>query len=852
MSAPVAVRATAQGAQATSQLAPARRRKQRCACGATRARRHEPREACAAAAKRANALSRAPERRIGLDFSRFRLHASAAPPRYEALEREADHFADAGPRFGGRATALGAAYALPVAANPLMHAAATAGLQTFGEPVPASALAGLAPALRHSAQTALLHRDPVANAMARLLGAYGYASGSHVVLGPQASDLNSRIGRRTLAHELVHVAQQAGSAGAGVRPQFSLQTYIQAMNQKPEPNWSLAAEHLNGESPDSIKALLKNLSPHYRVKLHEAARVWPGLCSNVGRLTEADYLAEHPDTTDRVATACRETPQAAPAPTPPPQPEPPGAPSAGARELTEGDAKTCSPLYLQKLCVYIIGGFNGDRSGVETPEEMAGYNKTCRTESLYDGPDIQLSDAEKSALRSPQCERGDPEKARARARAARLSDVLDRCLKYIPGGAGEEVVAMIKNPIFLGSLGVAVGAYLLLWLVPEPVFTKIAAAATTIALLSTGLFTISTIVNLASAWGDLQTDIDAAQSDLLLEQAAERFGKRIGAIGIDLLVFIASLVIGGKLPVPKRFPPAGAAITDAERALASAEPGGKLIEGPWGSARIVPRVGGGIRGNNALELYPNPEPGKLIPLPQPKPQPAPAPVAPPAAAKGVARGTGPQPTIVPPVVPGVGTQPGTSTPQRPPFKLLLPRQKAPHLAHYRGWLGVLESDPNYQRGNPGQLEKWHQALRIGGSNAIPAAVYQRGHRLGFTGEVGERRVRVPDWSRTASKPMEVDHVIELQVTPASMRNEFNSIDNYELLDRAANGSSGPLLAANVAAERAKQVAFDPSAAGRIVKFDAVELDGGSEGERWSVDDIRSGRQLDAFEASLGH
>jgi hypothetical protein len=220
-------------------------------------------------------------------------------------------------------------------------------------------------------------------------------------------------------------------------------------------------------------------------------------------------------------------------------------------------------------------------------------------------------------------------------------------------------------------------------------------------------------------------------------------------------------------------------------------------------------------------LQPDPQP---LPLPRPQPDPNPNP----------------------------NPDPDPPTRRRPPFVLRLPQQKAPHLRTYRNWLGVLQSDPNYLRGNPGQLEMWHQELRIGGANAIPASVYERGHRLGFTGEDGERQIRVPGWSGTRSTPMEVDHVVELQVTPAVMRPLFNSIDNFELLDRAANGTSGPLLAANIAAERAIQVAFDPTAAGRVLFFDRVEMDGGGPGERWSVEQIRAGRQLDIYEATRAH
>jgi hypothetical protein len=240
---------------------------------------------------------------------------------------------------------------------------------------------------------------------------------------------------------------------------------------------------------------------------------------------------------------------------------------------------------------------------------------------------------------------------------------------------------------------------------------------------------------------------------------------------------------------------------------------------------------------------------KYEPLETPVEAPAPAP----APAPAVATGTTPAPKIgpgvqpVPAIAAGVAAATGKKK-KRPPFVLRLPQQKAPHLRTYRSWLGVLQSDPNYERGNPDQLEIWHREHRSGGgAHAIPASVYERGHRLGFTGESGERRIRVPDWSPTRSIPMEVDHIIELQVTPDRFRWHFNSVDNYELLDRTSNGTSGRLLAGNIRSERAKQVAFDPSAENRTLLFDEVTLDGGTAGERWSSEEIRAAKQLDAFE-----
>jgi hypothetical protein len=79
-----------------------------------------------------------------------------------------------------------------------------------------------------------------------------------------------------------------------------------------------------------------------------------------------------------------------------------------------------------------------------------------------------------------------------------------------------------------------------------------------------------------------------------------------------------------------------------------------------------------------------------------------------------------------------------------------------------------------------------------------------------------------------------------------MREEFNSVWNYELLDRISNGTSGPLLAGNIAAERAKQVAFDPT--GRTVSRSSTrwrstaergETDGVSESSAPASSSMRS-------------
>jgi hypothetical protein len=325
------------------------------------------------------------------------------------------------------------------------------------------------------------------------------------------------------------------------------------------------------------------------------------------------------------------------------------------RELNEQDEKNCSPLYLQKLCVEIIGGFQGDRSGVETSEEMAGYNAACRQESGWTGKDVELSTNERLALRTPKCPRGDPAKAKASARSARVSDALNRSIKYMPAGIGQEVANLVTDPVFIGSLVLAIGIYLALWLAPEPIFTKIAAAATTIAILSTGVFAVSTILHLGEAWLDLDMEAGDAASDAEIERAAEKFGRRMGAVEADLIVFLASLLVGGKLPTPKGTPNAAAALADAERAMASAQEGGTVIKGPWGRARATSAGGGeptvgATRGALALKVEPSAPPIEDVP-PQSGVRPAQAaqPGTAPAPGKASAPGKAPVPV---PLAPG--------------------------------------------------------------------------------------------------------------------------------------------------------------------------------------------------------
>jgi len=679
-------------------------------------------------------------------------------------------------------------------APPIVHDV----LKSRGQPLDSAARDFMEPRFNYDFSRVRVHAGPLAAASARAVGAQAYTVGQDVVFDHGRYAPSTTEGKRLLAHELSHVVQQAGASSS----RGDLR--IGAENDSSEHEANKTAEHIVNRGANGSP--LQSIAPS-PVKL----------------------ARQEKDPADAGAPADNGSPES--------------------NDLTDQDAKDCTPIYLQKLCIFIVGGFNGDRSGVPDDQEWANLNKGCRDESGYDGPIVQLTENDKTRLRNPTCSRSTHTDAVAKARSARIADALKRSSSY--GSFSDEFVRIAQDPFFQGSLVVAITGYVLLWIVPEPVFSKLAAALTTIAILSTGAFGISNIITLANAWGDLENEAGNATSDAEIEAAAKKFGQRITSVEANLVVFLASLLAGRVLPTPtpKGLPPANNALSGAKSSLAGTPEGGNVIQGPWGRARALSEPGElappAVEGNTALKIEraplpkvdpnvaPKPTPANDV-VPQPKPAPAPSPDAP--------------PVPVTPVVPGPADP---DKKKKRPFVLLLPQQKAPHLQLYLNWLGVLQSDPNFVRGNPHQEDIWHQALRIGGGDPIPAEVYERGHRLGLTGEAGEIRIRKPDWSLTHSVPMEVDHIIELQVTPDSKRSFFNSMANFELLDRPSNGTSGPLIQGNIARERGKQEADDPSLKGQVLKFDDVQLDGGTPGERWNVAQLKNGQQLDAFEKKGG-
>ena len=214
----------------------------------------------------------------------------------------------------------------------------------------------------------------------------------------------------------------------------------------------------------------------------------------------------------------------------------------------------------------------------------------------------------------------------------------------------------------------------------------------------------------------------------------------------------------------------------------------------------------------------------------------------------------PAPTPTPTPVPQPQPAPEPDEDQPPvEIRLVLPAQKSVHATRYSALVNArrLRHSINYERDRNAQAGAWDRALRPGG----PMAIYQEIWNAFEDMDIAENRRTRPNWSRDQDRiPMEVDHIVELQVLPdADIDAWGDTFSNYELLDRPSNGSAGPQLRANIAAERRRlvQTTGDPAWLVRDLFFTIVRTMGGNRGQRWLAEDIQEGEHYWALRRLRG-
>lgn len=156
-----------------------------------------------------------------------------------------------------------------------------------------------------------------------------------------------------------------------------------------------------------------------------------------------------------------------------------------------------------------------------------------------------------------------------------------------PGEVAEAAKAAFTDPAFIITLVLTIGIYVGLWMTPDPSFvTKLAAGTLTVVMLAQ--FAWEDIYGLAKAWFDLQQECDASSDVGELKKAGNRFARKVGSVGFDILMFIATWGLGkavgpklGKIGARRGVVRAKAGVAAAEAAPGAGTPksvGPKAVE----------------------------------------------------------------------------------------------------------------------------------------------------------------------------------------------------------------------------------------------------------------------------------
>ncbi|QRN95471.1 AHH domain-containing protein [Archangium violaceum] len=118
--------------------------------------------------------------------------------------------------------------------------------------------------------------------------------------------------------------------------------------------------------------------------------------------------------------------------------------------------------------------------------------------------------------------------------------------KYMPDGFRDAAQELLTDPLFVTGVLASLMFYLAAWMAPEPLFTKSAAMAMTLALML--VFTAAEVKNAAIVLWSLYEQTNQARTLAELEAAAEHFGRAAGATVLRIMIMIAARQVGRLLP----------------------------------------------------------------------------------------------------------------------------------------------------------------------------------------------------------------------------------------------------------------------------------------------------------------
>jgi hypothetical protein len=137
---------------------------------------------------------------------------------------------------------------------------------------------------------------------------------------------------------------------------------------------------------------------------------------------------------------------------------------------------------------------------------------------------------------------------------------------------------------------------------------------------------------------------------------------------------------------------------------------------------------------------------------------------------------------------------------------------------------------------------------------IPTAVFSRAATMGLNplpnGDPNPFVIR-PYWSRSRDlrEVMEVDHIIEMQVTPIGDEGRFDNMAHLRLMDASKNGGAGKELEWNIVKMRETLVncTGDQGWMYRLITFERIAASTSNNPSIWTQDDLIAGRHLDAYQ-----
>lgn len=212
-------------------------------------------------------------------------------------------------------------------------------------------------------------------------------------------------------------------------------------------------------------------------------------------------------------------------------------------------------------------------------------------------------------------------------------------------------------------------------------------------------------------------------------------------------------------------------------------------------------------------------------------------------------------------------------------RFYLPGVKARHLQLYQTWAsqGKLQRFQGYSRGRPNQVRIWKNYFWDKMQNTDRLGLHEEFSgvkKIKTPGDVeisGRRRtllkkLTIANWDkrgRVLEHPLEVDHIVELQVGGWPNTATANEIENMELLDKSSNAAAGSKTRWNIigtvrdyleaTGESNSQSDADEYMDNNTLVFDQVELDpDDSQGEvdenkYWTRAEIEAGRHLEDLE-----